>query len=68
MQYYAGIDVGGTKIYAIVIDEDGQILSRAKVKVGGDTSFDVVLEKMMECYQSACAESGIAEARISAVA
>ena len=67
MQYYAGIDVGGTKIYAIVIDEDGQILSRAKVKVGGDTSFDVVLEKMMECYQSACAESGIAEARISAV-
>ncbi|GAK58484.1 ROK family protein [Candidatus Vecturithrix granuli] len=67
MEYYAGIDLGGTKIYTVVINPDGQILGRTKIKIGEDRGFDVVFGKMMECYQMACTEAGIADAQMTAI-
>jgi len=67
MHYYAGIDVGGTKIYAVVMNEEGQILGRAKVKTGAKTDFDIILEKILACYQNACQDSGVNEADIPAI-
>ncbi len=67
MGYFAGIDVGGTKIYAVVIDETGAILGRAKVKIGQDTRFDTVLNLMNDCYRAAVSNAGLNEAQILAV-
>lgn len=67
MNYYAGIDVGGTKIYALVIDEEGHILSRAKLKTGGNTKFGPVVKKILECYHTACREADIPEEKLQAV-
>jgi len=67
MNYYAGIDVGGTKIYAVIINEEGQILSRAKLKTGANTKFEVVLKRILECYHTACSKANIREEEIQAV-
>lgn len=67
MNYYAGIDVGGTKICALIIAEDGRILSRAKIKTGADTSFEPVVDKLLQCYHDACRQANIEEPLIQAV-
>lgn len=67
MNYYAGIDVGGTKIYAVVINEDGDILGRAKVKTGSNTEFDDVLGKILTCYQTACSNSDLDDTQIATI-
>lgn len=67
MEYYAGIDVGGTKIYAVVINNEGEILGRAKLKTGGDRTFEVVFKRILECYNMACQNSQIEEKQIAAV-
>ena len=67
MQYYAGIDVGGTKVYAVVIDENGQVLGRAKIKIGEEKEFDQVLQKIVRCYQNACKKAEIDESEIPAI-
>ena len=67
MEYYAGIDVGGTKICAIIINAEGRILSRAKLKTGDDLKFERVFERILECYHAACREANISEEEIAAV-
>jgi predicted NBD/HSP70 family sugar kinase len=34
--YHCGIDVGGTKILAVLIDESGAVVARHKLKVRSD--------------------------------
>jgi glucokinase len=67
MDYYAGIDVGGTKIYAIIINEEGQILGRTKVKTGDDKGFDVVFARILECYHMTRDKANVSEEAIQAV-
>ncbi len=67
MAYYVGIDVGGTKIYAVMIDGEGKIVSRAKIKIGNDTSFDVVFPKILDCYRNVGSQVEIDEDQIAAV-
>ncbi|GAK53395.1 ROK family protein [Candidatus Moduliflexus flocculans] len=67
MGYFAGIDVGGTKIYTVVINDAGTILGRAKIKVGQDTCFDTVLGLMNDCYHIAVNNASLAEDQIDAV-
>ncbi len=67
MDYFAGVDVGGTKIYTVIINEDGDILGRAKLKTGDDKAFAVVFQRILECYRTACQNAQIEESRIQAV-
>lgn len=67
MDYYVGIDVGGTKIYSVIINQDGDILGRAKLKTGEDTAFEVVLDRILECYHTACTNADIDEAKVLSV-
>lgn len=67
MNYFAGIDLGGTKIYSLVIDENGKILSRFKMKTIKDSGFNQILESIVECYKTAVKMSGIEEEKINAV-
>ncbi|MCG8571551.1 MAG: ROK family protein [Spirochaetes bacterium] len=59
MKYYGGIDLGGTKIYSIVIDEKGNVLSRAKIKTGGKKDFKEVLNKIFDCFNEAVEKSSV---------
>lgn len=67
MQYYAGIDVGGTKVYSVIIDEKGKIHARAKLKVGGDKDFDSVFKKIIKCYKKALDSTEIDDSEVKAV-
>ena len=67
MTYYAGIDLGGTKTYCVVIDEKGNILAREKMKIGTDKNMDHILDIVVECYKAAVSRSNITEDDVSAV-
>ncbi|MBN1409710.1 MAG: ROK family protein [Spirochaetales bacterium] len=67
MEYFAGIDLGGTKIYAIVINDKGKILSRAKIKTGAKKDVDTILKKIVDCYKEALAGAKIEEKDIQSV-
>ncbi len=67
MKYYGGIDVGGTKIYSIVIDQEGNILSRQKVKTEADDKFENVLNRIIYCYEAAVKKSGVDNKNIEAI-
>lgn len=67
MTYYAGIDLGGTKTYCVVIDEKGNILAREKMKISTDKNMDHILDIVVECYKAAVSRSNITEDDVSAV-
>ncbi|HNZ26491.1 MAG TPA: ROK family protein [Spirochaetota bacterium] len=67
MKYYSGIDLGGTKIYAIVIDETGKVLGRYKIKTEGENDADKLAVKIADCYLESLKLSGIAEKDITAL-
>ena len=61
MNYYAGIDLGGTKTYCVIIDEKGNILAREKMKIGTDKNIENVLDVVTECYKAAISRANLAE-------
>jgi len=48
-----GMDLGGTKILAAVVDEDGRIVAEAKVKTRPEKGPDAVIERMAEAAREA---------------
>ncbi len=50
---FGGIDVGGTKILAMVVDENGAVLSTAKKKTKGEGGFKLVCERAAETLREA---------------
>ncbi len=63
MAYYAGIDVGGTKILT-VITEDLKIIGKHKIKTKNGKS---LIESISYCYQEALSTAKIDQKDISAV-
>ncbi len=66
MAYYIGVDVGGTNIACGVVDENGKIVARSKVKTRGfgvsSTSpapYEQVLESIKIAVREACANAEI---------
>lgn len=63
MAYYIGVDVGGTNIACGVVDEDGKIVARSKVKTkGGGASpapYEAVLDSIKIAVREACENAGI---------
>lgn len=53
-----GIDLGGTKIAAGVIDENYSLLSRAEVPTRASLGAEAVIADMAECARMALAEAG----------
>lgn len=67
MKYYGGIDLGGTKVYSIIIDEKGNILSRSKKKIAHLDNFDEILDTIVSCYNESLEASQIESDKIEAV-
>ncbi len=58
-EYVVGIDLGGTKIYAAVVDAKGRILGSGRKRTKAELGFEVVLERMAACVKEAVEQSGI---------
>jgi glucokinase len=51
--FTVGMDMGGTKILAAVVDAEGQILAEAKLKTGAREGPDAIIERMAEAARQA---------------
>jgi glucokinase len=64
---YGGIDIGATKILALVADENGGVISTAKKKTRGDTGFKSVCERAAATLREAAELEGLELGRLAAV-
>lgn len=65
--YVVGMDLGGTKILAAVVDADSRILSEAKLRTKADGGPDVVIERMAQTARQAARHAGIEWAAVAGV-
>ncbi len=65
--YMVGIDLGGTKILAGVVDAEGRILARAKLRTQADRPAAEVIASIGEAVRSAVAQAGLSMEQISAI-
>ena len=64
---YGGIDVGGTKILAVVADADGNVYSMAKKKTRGELGFKAVCERAAASLAEAAELEGLAVRQLAAI-
>ena len=58
-QYTLGIDMGGTKILAGVVDQSGNILGQAKRKTQAEQSPEAVMDRIVQTAYEALAQAGV---------
>ena len=56
--FYIGVDLGGTGIKAGVVDEKGNILSKASCPTGVERGYEAVIRDMAALCVEACEKSG----------
>lgn len=59
MAYYIGIDIGGTNIACGIVDDDFNIVARAKVKTNAPRPYAEILEDIKQSVRLACEELSI---------
>ncbi|GHV22770.1 transcriptional regulator [Planctomycetales bacterium] len=52
---YAAIDIGGTKVSVLLVDENYRVVARGKKKTRPDKGFNGVLERVKECLAETAA-------------
>lgn len=62
-----GVDMGGTKILAAVVDAEGRILANAKIPTKADKGATAVIDRIASCIQKAIDKSRVAPQSIQAV-
>ena len=62
-----GVDMGGTKILAAVVNAEGCILASAKIPTKADKGANVVIDRIASCIQKAIDKSRVAPESIQAV-
>lgn len=67
MAFYCGIDLGGTKIFSLICDEQGNVLARKKVKTQASSGFDKVFANIVTCYGELLKKSEVSDSEISRV-
>ncbi len=58
-KYVVGVDLGGTKIYSIVVDQKGKILASARKKTKAELGFDTVVGRIAKCVKEAVEKSDV---------
>ncbi len=66
-QYAIGIDVGGTKIAAGLVDRAGQILCRYTTRAHAQQQPSFVIETIVQTYHAILHQSGVDPTQISAL-
>jgi glucokinase len=57
VKYVIGIDLGGTKIYAAVVDRAGKIIASARKRTKSELGFDSVAARMVACAREAVSQA-----------
>lgn len=57
--YVVGVDIGGTKIYSVVADRNGNIISSARKKTKAEQGFESVVARIAKCVREAVEKAGI---------
>jgi len=52
-KYVIGVDIGGTKIYAAVVDANGAIIGSARKRTKAHLGFDAVVGRIEKCIRKA---------------
>ena len=67
MAYYIGIDIGGTNIACGIVDDEFNIVARAKVKTNAPRPYAEILEDIKQSVRLACEELGIKPSEASSI-
>lgn len=54
-----GIDLGGTNIQAGVVNENGEVLGRSKIRTEADKGFEKVMDRVAAAAREACEDAGV---------
>ena len=65
--YVVGVDMGGTKILAAVIDSHGQIVSRLKVMTKAERGADDVIDRIASCISKSIEQAKLLQSQIRAI-
>src|SRR4051794_19382457 len=63
----AGIDLGGTKMQAIVVDDDHQVLGQARLPTPTSGGTDAVVASLAESVRQACADAGVEPSALTGI-
>lgn len=66
MNYYAGIDLGGTFVKCGIVDEEGNILIKDKIPTGKERHFSAIAEDMAKLVLDLAHRAGLSPADIKA--
>lgn len=66
-QRIAGVDLGGTKIEAVVVDEDRRVRGKHRVATPTTDGPDSVLDALVAAIAGACDDAGVASKRLRGV-
>lgn len=65
--FFAGIDLGGTKILTVVTDSGKNVLSKTKIPTEATRGIDAVLNNIFKSLDISCKECGISAAELSGI-
>ena len=52
MSYRLGIDLGGTKIESVIIDEQFQVVKRERIPTNRDEGYEAIIERIIALSKS----------------
>jgi len=66
-EYFAGVDLGGTKILTVVADNEKNVISKVKIATEGEKGVHGVMENIFKSIDTACDEAGIGSDLLSGI-
>ncbi len=63
----AGIDLGGTKMQAIVVDDGNDVLGQARLPTPTAGGTDAVVDSLAESVREACADAGVEASALTGI-
>lgn len=67
MAKYLGIDIGGTNIACGIVNKNGEIIARSKVKTNAPRPYGEILADIIKGANLACGEAGISPAELDSI-
>ena len=65
--FYAGIDLGGTKILTVVTDSEKNVLAKTKIPTEAPRGVGVVMDNIVRSLEISCKDTGIAPNELSGI-
>ena len=67
MAYYVGIDLGGTNIKTGVVDSEGNLINKIKIKTHAERTMEEIIHDMGQTALDVIKDAGLEVSDISAI-